>query len=114
MPSLSDKPELIKLDSLEAEKILSDMFGRMVTFGADSVKVNKPEYELHFAIKAVVWEDGTVSWEHASEMYESSYPNGTVWDSNKCEWDFYRENNETMESKCHEKLSETLKKMSQL
>jgi len=104
--------ELIPMDSEKAEKILSDMFGRMVTFGADSVKVNKPEYELHFAVKAVVWEDGTVSWEHASEMYESGYPNGTVWDSKKCEWDFYRDDNETMESKCHNKLSESLKDMS--
>jgi hypothetical protein len=72
----------------------------------------KPSYELHFAVKAVVWGDGTVSWEHAGEMYECAYPNGTVWDNEKCEWQFYREKNETMESKCHEKLSETLKVMS--
>jgi len=103
--------ELIPVDSEKAEKILSDMFGRMVTFGADSVKVNKPDYEMHFAIKAVVWQDGTVTWEHASEMYESGYPNGTVWDSKKCEWDFYRENNETMESKLHNQISETMAKM---
>jgi hypothetical protein len=100
--------ELIPLESEAAEKILSDMFGRMVTFGAGSVKPNKPSYELHFAIKAVVWDDGSVSWEHAGEMYESAYPNGVVWDFNKQEWDFYRENNETMESKLHNQLSETM------
>jgi hypothetical protein len=72
---------------------------------------NKPSYEMHFAIKAVVWEDGSVSWEHASEMYESAYPNGVVWDFNKCEWDFYRENNETMESKLHNQISDTMANM---
>jgi len=71
----------------------------------------KPQYELHFAVKAVVWQDGTISWEHAGEMYESSYPNGTVWNFENAEWDFYREGQETMESKCHEKLSVTLKEM---
>jgi hypothetical protein len=99
------------MDSEKAEKILSDMFGRMVTFGADSVKINKPSYELHFAIKAVVWDDGSVSWEHAGEMYESSYPNGVVWDFNKQEWDFYRENNESMESKCHNQISNMMANM---
>jgi hypothetical protein len=74
--------------------------------------INKPSYELHFAIKAVVWGDGSITWEHASEMYESAYPNGVVWDNEKCEWDFYGDDNEAMESKCHNKLSETLKGMS--
>jgi hypothetical protein len=45
-------------------------------------------------------------------MYESAYPNGVVWDNEKCEWNFYGEENETMESKCHNKLSENLVKMS--
>jgi hypothetical protein len=72
---------------------------------------NKPSYEMHFAIKAVVWDDGSVTWEHAGEMYESAYPKGVVWDFNKCEWDFYRENNERMESKLHNQISETMANM---
>ena len=70
-----------------------------------------PQYEMHFAIKAVVWADGSIRWEHASEMYECAYPQGVVWDSIKCEWDFIRENNEAMESKLHNKLSDTLSSM---
>ena len=71
----------------------------------------KPSYELHFAIKAVVWDNGSITWEHAGEMYECAYPNGTVWDYEKQEWDFYRDNNETVEVKCHGKLSSTLMDM---
>lgn len=97
--------ELVPVLSEEGMAIMSEIVGH-------KVEISKPKYELHFAIKAVVWEDGTVSWEHASEMYESAYPNGVVWDNDKCEWNFYREDNETMESKCHNKLSDHLVKMS--
>ncbi len=72
---------------------------------------NKPSYELHFAIKAVVWDDGSVSWEHAGEMYQWAYPNGTVYDPSTNDWDFYRENNERMESKCHNQISDMMANM---
>lgn len=95
---------LIPLNSAEGQKIVADILGVKPIF-------NKPAYEMHFAIKAVVWDDGSVTWEHAGEMYESAYPDGVVWDCNKSEWNFYRDDNERMESKCHNQISDMMANM---